>query len=32
VLSNSFLVLVVIRKESRRLFCSALGVPFKSKI
>jgi hypothetical protein len=32
VLSSSFLVLVMVRNESRRLLCSGRGVPFKSKI
>jgi hypothetical protein len=32
VLSKSVLVLVIVRKESRRLFSMALGVPFKSRI
>jgi hypothetical protein len=30
--SRSCLVLVMVRKESRMLFCSALGVPFRSRI
>jgi hypothetical protein len=32
VLSSSFLVLVMVKNESRRLLCSGRGVPFKSKI
>lgn len=32
VLSRSVLVLVIVRNESRRLFCSVLGVPFRSRI
>lgn len=32
VLSRSVLVLVMVRNESRRLFCSDRGVPFKSRI
>jgi hypothetical protein len=32
VLSRSVLVLVMVRNESRRLFCSAFGVPFRSRI
>lgn len=32
VVSRSSFVLVIVRNESRRAFCSALGVPFKSKI
>lgn len=32
VLSRSVFVLVIVRKESRRLFSIALGVPFKSRI
>jgi len=32
VLSSSVLVLVIVRKESRRLFCSVLGVPLRSRI
>ena len=32
VLSKSVLVLVIVKKESRRLFCTAFGVPFRSKI
>lgn len=32
VLSSSFLVLVMVKNESRRLPCSGKGVPFKSKI
>ena len=32
VLSKSVLVLVIVRKESRRLFWTAFGVPFRSKI
>jgi hypothetical protein len=32
VLSSSFLVLVMVRNESRRPLCSGRGVPFKSKI
>jgi len=32
VLSKSVLVLVIVRKESRRLFCSIFGVPFRSRI
>lgn len=32
VLSRSVLVLVTVRNESRRLFCSAFGVPFRSRI
>lgn len=31
VLSNSGLVLAIVTKLSRRLFCSGLGVPFRSK-
>jgi hypothetical protein len=30
--SRSCLVLVMVRNESRILFCSALGVPFRSRI
>lgn len=32
VFSRSVLVLVTVRNESRRLFCSILGVPFRSRI
>jgi hypothetical protein len=32
VLSRSVFVLVMVRNESRRLFCSILGVPFRSRI
>lgn len=32
VVSSSFLVLVMVKNESRRLFCSSLGVPFRSRI
>lgn len=32
VFSRSVLVLVMVRNESRRLFCSALGVPLRSRI
>src|SRR5258708_20183888 len=32
VLSRSVFVLVMVRKESNRLFCEAFGVPFRSKI
>jgi len=32
VLSRSVLVLVMVRNESRRLFCSSFGVPFRSRI
>ena len=32
VVSSSFLVLVMVRKESNRLFWSGLAVPFKSRI
>lgn len=32
VLSRSVFVLVIVRKESRRLFSMALGMPFKSRI
>lgn len=32
VLSRSVLVLVTVKNESRRLFCSVLGVPFRSRI
>lgn len=32
VLSRSVLVLVMVRNESRRLFCPVFGVPFKSSI
>lgn len=32
VLSRCVLVLVMVRKESRRLFCVAFGVPFRSRI
>ena len=32
VLSSSGFVLVMVRKESRRLFCSLFGVPFRSRI
>jgi hypothetical protein len=30
--SSSSFVLVIVRKESSRLFCSAFGVPFRSRI
>jgi hypothetical protein len=32
VLSKSVLVLVIVRNESRRLFCSIFAVPFRSRI
>jgi hypothetical protein len=32
VLSSSALVLVMVKKESRRPLCSGSGVPFRSKI
>ena len=32
VLSRSVLVLVMVRNESRRLFCAVFGVPFRSRI
>ena len=32
VLSSSGLVLVIVRKESRRSFCAAFGVPLRSRI
>jgi hypothetical protein len=32
VLSRSVLVLVMVRNESRRLFCSSFGVPLRSRI
>lgn len=32
VLSSSDFVLVIVRKESRRSFCAAFGVPFRSRI
>lgn len=32
VLSRSFLVLVIVRNESRRLFWSFFGVPLRSRI
>ena len=32
VFSRSILVLVMVRNESRRLFCSILGVPLRSRI
>ena len=32
VLSSSGFVLVMVRKESRRSFCAALGVPLRSRI
>lgn len=32
VVSRSVFVLVMVRNESRRLFCSILGVPLRSRI